>query len=44
MNFCECGHQPGDHCHGIGRCDASEETLWGTAPCTCPKYEWQGDD
>lgn len=44
MNFCECGHNPGDHHMNFGVCEGEEETLWGPAPCTCPKYEYEGDN
>jgi hypothetical protein len=39
MNFCECGHQPADHYLGSGECEYFEDQF----PCTCTRYQWQGD-
>lgn len=42
---CECGHEPGQHYGETGHCEAEIELkTWESAPCNCPKYQWQGDE
>lgn len=39
---CECGHQPEDHYATTGQCEFYDDTEdW---PCTCPRYQWGGDN
>jgi hypothetical protein len=40
MNFCECGHEPADHYREDGACEYFDDQF----PCSCPRYEWQGDN
>ena len=44
-DICHCGHKPGDHYGDTGRCEHQERTLFGDfAVCTCPRYEYEGDE
>jgi len=38
MSFCYCGHPPGDHLDGIGRCENESEKV-----CDCPIFEYEGE-
>lgn len=39
---CECGHQPSDHYLDTGQCEYMHPD--DDFPCTCNRYEWQGDN
>lgn len=42
---CTCGHPPGEHHLGYGRCDADvhRPELGRAFGCFCPQYEHDGD-